>query len=279
MSLSNPQLKNPATRFMQWRGGAENVGSKAEPEYEGGRVTYYDKEDQQEYEVDLPLRFTVLDELHTITGYSEKDRCGFWSNEVRDLKDKLVVRTKAGIVAQGAYGNISDGIKSKGAKYAKSVYIAFKDESGELVIGNIKFSGASLTAWIEFQKKFDVSVAAVSIEKNPDVKTKGKTKYFIPALDGLNLNAQTKKEAIKLDEELQRYLNTYFSQKPSDDDGGLVEEDDEPENDTYNVKGIDSSADEDEIEEDDEEEETPAPAPKKKAAAKKADVNISDVEF
>lgn len=259
MSLSNPQIKNPATRFMQWRGGADG----------GGKITWYSKEDSQEYEVDLPFRFTVLDELHTITGYSEKDRSGFWSNEVRDLKDELVVRTKAGIVAKGAYSNISDGIKSKGAKYAKSVYIAFKDEEGELVIGNIKFSGASLTAWIEFQKKFDVSVAAVKIDGGKKAK-KGATVYYIPVIEGMNLNEQTKKEAIKLDEELQRFLNTYMTRKPDAED--VVEDDDEiDEPDEPTTDGDD----------DDDEEEAPAPAPKKKAVAKKSDdkINVQDVEF
>lgn len=265
MSLSNPQIKNPATRFMQWRGGADG----------GGKITYYDKAEAQEYEVDLPFRFTVLDELHTITGFSEKDHSGFWSNEVRDLKDKLVVKTKAGTIAQGAYGDISDRIKALGAKYAKSVYIAFKDESGELVIGNIKFSGASLTAWIEFQKKFDVSVAAVSIEGGKKAK-KGATIYFTPIIDGLNLNAQTKKEAIKLDEELQRYLNTYMTQKPAADDGDFTEDEDEPDTDGRNTEGLDDQDDA----EDDEEQDEPAPAPKKKAAApKKKEVNIQDVEF
>lgn len=261
MSLSNPQIKNPATRFMQWRGGADG----------GGRITFYSKEDEQEYDVDLPFRFTVLDELHTITGFSEKDHSGFWSNEVRDLKDALVVRTKAGIIAKGAYGNISDRIKALGAKYAKSVYIAFKDESGELVIGNIKFSGASLTAWIEFQKKFDVSIAAVSIEGGKKAK-KGATVYFTPIIDGLNLNDQTKKEAIKLDEELQRYLNTYMTQKPKDDD---VAEDDDLDDDAPTTVADEPATEED----DDDEEEVTTPAPKKKAAAKKTEVNVQDVEF
>jgi len=258
MSLSNPQIKNPSTRFMQWRGGADG----------GGRITYYDKADEQEYEVDLPFRFTVLDELHTITGFSEKDHSGFWSNEVRDLKDKLVVKTKTGTIAQGAYGDISDRIKALGAKYAKSVYIAFKDESGELVIGNIKFSGASLTAWIEFEKKFDVSVAAVGITGGKKAK-KGATIYFTPIIEGLNLNEQTKKEAVKLDEELQRYLNTYMAQKPKADD--VVEDDDDDEPTTV--------ADEPVTEDDDDEEEAEAPAPKKKAVAKKTEINVQDVEF
>ena len=51
MSFSNPTAKNPATRFMQWRGGEEG----------GGRVTWYDKENQEEREVQLPVSLIVLD--------------------------------------------------------------------------------------------------------------------------------------------------------------------------------------------------------------------------
>ena len=124
MSRSNPTVKNPATRFFQWRGGAEAFKAKdGKTTHEGGRVTWYDKEAQQENEMALPMTFIVLDELTTITGYSEKDQSGFWSNEVRNLSnEKLIVKTKSGTVARGVYGDISENIKGRGAKYAVSAY-------------------------------------------------------------------------------------------------------------------------------------------------------------
>jgi hypothetical protein len=290
MSLSNPQAKNPAIRFFQWRGGAEAFkGDDGKTRHEGGKVTWYDKEDQQEYEMDLPFSFIVLDELTTITGYSEKDQSGFWSNEIRNLQqEKLVVKTKSGTVATGLYGDISENIKAKGAKYAQSVYIAFKDESGELQIANIKMAGAALTAWIEFKKRFDISQCAVFITEEPKLEKKGTNYYFSPVFDGQNMSDATRNAAVKLDEELQRYLNTYFSRKPEADD--LITEEDEiaaEEDAEENEQLADEAAEEAgkiDLPEDDDDEEAAAPAPKKKAATKKSSdddkkINLADVPF
>lgn len=280
MSLSNPQIKNPATRFLQWRGGAEAFKEGGKTRHEGGRVTWYDKEAQEENEVALPFSFIVLDEMTTITGYSEKDQSGFWSNEVRNLStDKLVVKTKSGTVAAGLYGDISDLIKSKGAKYAQSVYIAYKDDDGELAIGNIKIAGAALTAWIEFKKRFDISQCAVFITDEPKLEKKGTNYYFSPVFEGQNMSDATKAEAVKLDEELQKYLNTYFSRKPEAED--LIEEDDDVEEDDAEIEDVNAKVELPPQEDDTAEEE--APAPKKKAVAKKpADdgkINLADVPF
>ncbi len=240
MSLSRPQAKNPATRFMSWKGGAEDIGTKDKPKFVGGQLTWYDKASEENKEVALPFTFIVLDELNTITGFSEGDHSGFWSNEVRDLQTgELIVRTKAGIRARGLYGQISDSIKSKGAKYAKSVYIAFKDETGELVIGNIKFTGASLTAWIEFEKRYNVEKCAVTITDKPQLGKKGRTTYFMPVFEAINMNENTKTEARNLDDELQAYLDSYLLRKPDVDAGTTVVEDDDNDEDIHNVKGLD----------------------------------------
>lgn len=292
MSLSNPQVQNPAKHFFQWKGGAEAFKENGKTKHEGGKVVYYDKEAQENVEMPLPFSFIVLDELATITGFSEKEQSGFWSNEVRDLsKEKLVVKTKGGTVASGLYSNISESIKSKGAKYAISAYIAFKDEDGELAIGNIKISGAALTAWIEFKKRFDISQCAVFITDEPKLEKKGTNYYFSPVFEGQNMSEATRNEAVKLDEELQRYLNTYFSRKPEADDLVTAEDEIAAEEDAEeNERLADEAAEEagkielpaeNDDDEDDEEEE--APTPKKKAAVKKpADdkkINLADVPF
>lgn len=266
MSRSNPTAKNPAVRFMSWRGGEEG----------GGRLTWYDKEAEEEQEVKLPFSFMVLDELNTITGFSEKDHSGFWSNEVKNLQnDELIVRTSAGIVARGVYGKISDEIKSKGAKYAKSVYVAFKDDDGEMAIGNIKISGAALTAWIEFQKKYDVMQCAVFITDKPKKAKKGSNTYFVPVFEGQNVSEESEKVAQKLDNELQNYLSTYLSRKPDVDDSQVVDEPD----DDVEIEDVDNDE---------------AEAPKKEAPAKespkavpanggdddeKEKINLADVPF
>lgn len=277
MSLSNPNATNPSTRFMQWRGGAEKFKENGKERYEGGKITYYDKESEENIEVPLPFSFIVLDELSTITGFHEPSMSGFWSNEVRSTQnDELVVRRKDGIVARGLYANISEKIKAQGARYAISCYIAFKDEDGELQIGNIKFSGSSLNAWIEFKKKFDVTKCAVFITNEPKLEKKGSNYYFSPVFDGQNMSEKTKTAAIALDEELQKYLSTYLSRKPEVDDTEIIDdeeadEENEPEIETVE-KPVNLSAADDAPAKD-----APAKTPAPKNEPKQT--NLSDVEF
>ena len=281
MSRSRPTAKNPATRFLQWKGGAEKIsetvdGKKSE-RYEGGKLTWYDKEAQTDVEVQLPFSFLVLDTLHTITGYSESNRSGFWSNEVRNLKNEtLVVKTKQGsgvrTVAKGTYDQIKDEIKSQGGKYTQSVYIAYKGEGGDLQIGHIKISGAALTAWIEFQKKFDVNKCAVFITDEPKLEKKGSNYYFSPVFDGQNVSEATEEEAQKLDEELQRYLDTYLSRKVEDDDAYATSVDELEDEDDDDA---DTTSDEP-AEEPAKAKAAPAPAPKKQDDDK---INLADVPF
>lgn len=210
MSRSQPVAKNPSQRFMQWSGGK-------------GNINYWDKENEEKVIVELPLTFLVLDELNTITGFSEADHSGFWSNEVKSLKQELVVKTKAGTKVRGKYADISDQLKAMGGKYTKSVYIAFYSNEKELIIGNFKFSGASLTAWIEFNKKFDVYSCAVKIIGSKPEK-KGATNYFTPVFSTVEVSTETENESKILDTELQRYLKVYRDQKDEDLEAGGFEE-------------------------------------------------------
>lgn len=260
MSLSQPSLKNPAQRFFRWSGGEEK----------GGVVTWYDKEAEEEKQVDLPFSFVVLDELHTIGGFSDADRSSYWANEVRDLKkNELVVKTGSGTKARGIYDKLAD-VRSKGAKYAKSVYIAFKDETGELTIGNIKLMGAALTAWIEFTGKYDITKCAVALTGADGPKKKGSTKYYVPIFEGQNMSQSTLEAAKALDRELQAYLNQYLSYKPTDEP-----EDDEDDTTDYTADPTEQPGSEE------------APAAQRPAAtekpAKKAEgddtINIKDVPF
>jgi hypothetical protein len=198
MSRSNPnaEMSNPSTRFFEWSGGS-------------GQVKYYDKENKEDIFVELPFTFLVLDQLSTIKGYSDADKSGYWSNEVRDLRKEIfVVRTKAGIVKTGYYADLVD-IQAKGAKYAKSVYIAYFNDERELVIGNIKMYGSAIGAWIEFCKANNVNNDAVSlVDATPEKK--GKTDYFVPVFKRKDVSDATNETAIELDKQLQTYLSVYF---------------------------------------------------------------------
>jgi hypothetical protein len=203
MSRSNPTPNNPAVRFLQWSGGTEDKG----------KLTYWDKQAGERKTVELPFTFMVLDQLHTMGGFSDEDQSGYWSNEVRNLQEEdLIVRTRNGTKATGKYRDLGD-VKSKGAKYAKSVYIAYKDEDTEqLVIGNIKLMGAALTAWIDFTRAFDVYKCGVTIS-GADEGKKGSVTYYIPKFDSHTVSRETNADAVVLDKELQQYLKTYLTEK------------------------------------------------------------------
>lgn len=203
MSRSNPAPANPAKRFFRWRG-------------EQGELTYYDKEKQEEIVVKRPFTFMVLDELATITGFCEPEESSYWSNEVRSVaREELTVKTSKGVKQVGLYKDLAD-VRSKGAKYAKSIYIAFKDnEEDGWKIGNIRAHGAALTAWIEFGNKQITELGKITLVGSETAK-KGKTVYHIPTFEWTNAETEEDEIAKELDQELQIYLAQYLAGVPTE---------------------------------------------------------------
>lgn len=202
---NNTELVNPSKRFYEW------VGSK-------GCLKFFDKtkgEKGENVEVALPFTFLVLDRLSTIKGFSDADKSGFWSNEVRDLKtEQLTVRTKKGVAAVGLYSTLAP-VLNKGAQYCQSVYIAVKGADGKLELANIQFTGSSIGPWIDITKGKDIYKYAVTINAKIPAK-KGTNDYFIPGIVlNPNVTEATNKEAIELDKMLQEYLSAYFQRNNS----------------------------------------------------------------
>lgn len=194
---NNEQLVNPAKRFFEWSGSE-------------GKIKWYDKETKENVYIDLPFTFLVLDTLVTITGYSDADQSGYWSNEIRSTqKDELTVRTKHGIAKRGLYSEVKDLV---GAKYTQSVYIAYRGENG-LEIGNLKLSGSAIGPWIEFRKGRDIYSGAVAVTGKTQEK-KGANKYFAPVFEAKTTSEETNARANELDQELQAYLIPYLNRQP-----------------------------------------------------------------
>lgn len=210
---NNVEIKNPANRFLEWKG-------------EGG-FKYFDKSiGDKGKNVDMPLPFTflVLDCLSTIKGFSDADQSGYWSNEVRDLKtETLTVRNKKGICAKGLYENVITDRRINGAKYCQSVYIGYLDGQ-ELAIGNIQLTGAALGAWIDFRRKNKVFEGAVKVAKMIECK-KGATVYQTPVFEMIAVKPETDEKAKELDKELQKYLSLYFAKNKEHVDAPVQEAD------------------------------------------------------
>lgn len=244
MSRLNPRgSANPAKMFAQW-GGDEGI------------LSYYDKEAKENVELKLPFTFLVVDELNTVKGWSDADHSGYWSNEVYDITtDELRVRTKRGLVGKGTWAKLKGELI--GAAYCKSIYIAYKDETGELVLGNLQLKGAALTAWIEFNKQYDVYKGAVQLVGPGEEKKKGKTVYYEPVFKGQDVSADTEAAALEINRGLDEYLKTYFKRK-DDVEAEIVAED---------------------FDEADDEEEAPAPKTRRAATAPAEEVEEKPIDL
>lgn len=202
-SASTDTTPNPSTRFFQW--DSDNKCFK-----------YYDKEAISENGkkgtnilVQLPFQFLVLDQLHTIKGFSDEEKAGIYSNEVRDLRTQ-VLKIKVGKhdALQGLYQDIKN--KVVGSKYAASVYIAYFNDKKELSIGNISFVGSSLSAWIEFCKNNKPTEGAIKVAATKFIEKNKKVNWNEPVFTANTVKPETDAMAIELDKTLQIYLKEYF---------------------------------------------------------------------
>jgi hypothetical protein len=117
------------------------------------------------------------------------------------------------------YKNLTD-VRSKGAKYAKSIYVSFL-EDGNWHMGNIKASGAALTAWIDFGKKYLPMGGKCSITGSEKAK-KGSNEYYVPTFSYDYYEKEENQIAIGLDKELQAYLGHYLSKHPESEEESLM---------------------------------------------------------
>ena len=158
---------NPTSKFLEWKSN-----NKA--------FFVYDKEAKQNVEVKLPLTFIVLEEYHKISGFSDSDQTGIYSNEVLQIgTEELEVKTfKGRIIAKGIYKDIKGAVNSAGGNYHKSIYAVTKE--GELI--NISLKGAAVSKWSKLVEKGAwkrLSDEWVTIESAEDHK-KGMVKYSTP---------------------------------------------------------------------------------------------------
>jgi len=202
MSRLDDEVKNPAKAFLQWDGT-------------NGGFNYWDKskgEKGEKVHVNLPFGFMALDTLATVRGYSDSNKSRFWSNEVRNTqKDKLTVRTKAGIAATGLYSEVMANKACTGAKYCQSVYVVASIE-GQTCIANIQMMGTALSAWIDFGKANKIFKGAITIDSMKEGK-KGVTKYQTPVFKAVEATPEAEAKAKAFGQELKAYLEVYLGTK------------------------------------------------------------------
>ncbi len=195
MSLSQPQIKNPCHKFIEFKG-------------DSGDFRYWDKEQKKNIIIEKPFSFIVLDELSTITGFSDEYQCGIYSNEVHNLSEEsLSVRAfKGKSKLVGKYSEIKGDIAQMGGKYTKSVYAALIKKDNELELVNFQLKGISFKAWLD--AVLDKSSFAVSVTGCDNGK-KGKVEFKIPIYKQTEVSHLLIEKAVVMDKTLQSYLKEY----------------------------------------------------------------------
>ena len=197
---------NPTSKFLEWKSNNKSF-------------SYYDKETKQNVEVKLPLTFIVLEEYHKISGFSDSDQTGIYSNEVLQIgTEEMEVRSYKGrIIAKGLYKDIKGAVNAAGGNYHKSIYAVTKE--GELI--NISLKGAAVSKWSKLVEKGAwkrLSDEWISIESAEDHK-KGMVKYSTP---NFVFNTSLSNAEFKIVEakatELENYLTTYFAKDKAVED-------------------------------------------------------------
>jgi hypothetical protein len=196
-AFSQPQT-NPSTKFIEWKSNDKCF-------------SFYDRETSANVSIQLPFKFLVLDELHTVKGWNDASSSQINSNEVKFIsRDEMVVKPfKGNEIAKGLYKDIKEKIKAAGGHYVKSVYCMLEDGS----IANLQLKGAACQSYGDFTAKTRSRLTDewVVVDKAIDGK-KGAVKYTTPgfAFD----KSLSESEADLADEAynvLEAYLKTYLA--------------------------------------------------------------------
>lgn len=209
MSRSNPNdngAANPSTRWFEWNG-------------EVGTVRYYDKTAKKNVDVGADFGFVLLDQLGGVRGWHDPSQSGIFSNEVKDTRaDMLIVKAfKGGTLAEGLYKDIKDRVNASGGSFTANCYIGFKDDTGALALGCLRFKGSALGAWMEFTKahRADLYTKGLKITGYTEGK-KGRIVFRVPTFKTVELSEASNRVAIGLDSELQAFLSVYLKKNKRD---------------------------------------------------------------
>lgn len=190
-------LSNPAKRFLEWKSNDKCF-------------SFYDKEKKENVLVELPFKFLVLDQLHTVSGWNDATSSGIFSNEVKFIsKQVMTVKPfKGNEIAKGLYADIKEKVKNAGGHYVKSIYIMLEDGT----LANIQLKGSAVQQWGEFTNKSLSRLPEewVVVDKAIDGK-KGAVKYATPGFTfGGSLSDKEAAQADLVFDELETYLKAYL---------------------------------------------------------------------
>lgn len=206
----NRNFDKPAAKYIEW--------SSDEKQFR-----YWDSEKEKDVFISLPLKFVVIQEMHTIRGFHDDSNSRIFSNEVEHLTETLTVKSfKGGNIAKGTYENIKETVKDAGGHYAKSIYI--QTLKGE--IWNINLKSSAVFAWGEFMKKHGKQLMnhSVTVTEAEELK-KGKIDYSVPVFElGKEISKESFDKAEAAYDELWSKLSSRAQSLATKSEGGDDEE-------------------------------------------------------
>lgn len=182
-------IPNPAKRFLEVKNNytTETIttgkGKTKEVKVFDSVSLGYSEKNGEEWEqktLDLPIEFAILNgDWVTFKGWSETEKCMYWSNEVKDADTVITIRNKEGVAYEFTLNQMwgrttgskvkdekqSKEVKAKlkelGVKQHSSVYIVLRD-TNEII--NLQLKGSNLSGsknpenqpsgWWNISKKF-----------------------------------------------------------------------------------------------------------------------------
>jgi hypothetical protein len=188
---------NPSQKFLQWKSNDKCF-------------EYYCKETKEKVKVELPFKFLVLDEMHTISGWNDATQSAIYSNEVKFIsKEPMTVKPfKGNEIAKGLYKDIKEKVVSAGGHYVKSIYIMLED--GKLA--NLQLKGSAVQQWGEFTNKVRNRLPDewVIVKSTKDGK-KGSVKFSMPEFGfDKSLSESEMEMADDVFNTLETYLKAYL---------------------------------------------------------------------
>jgi hypothetical protein len=216
-------VDNPTVKYVKWKSSTQSFQywDKSANDGEGERV-----------DVTLPLKFIVLDDLVSISGFvknrGKKDKgAAVYSNQVRaDYADPtsakyiplVVKRADDGeILAEGLYKDIKDSLPD-GCKYTRNIYALVQLENKEWEIWCISLSGAGFAGWRNFTdkkgRKFIYEDGIVcedfKVEKNAAIS------YNVPVFKKYQLTPAEDAAVMENAPRLDEYFEYKFTPKKED---------------------------------------------------------------
>lgn len=207
-AFAQPQ-SNPATKFLDWKSN-DKCFSYYDKSIADSCKTPEEAKEKANVKIQLPFKFLVLDELHTIKGWNEASSSGIFSNEVKFISNEVmtVKPFKGNEIAKGLYKDIKEKIVSAGGHYVKSIYIMLEDGS----LANLQLKGSAVKKWGEFTQKTRNRLPDEWVQVTKAIEgKKGAVKFFTP--DFSFERSITEDEAMQADESfniLETYLKAYL---------------------------------------------------------------------